>query len=443
MSEESLVAEREDSSSFWSGTGLGEDISDLSGAISDGSWTQGALAGAGLAGDVVSLAFNPLATAIGAVTGWILEHVHPFPEILDKLAGDADAVRAGSQTWVNISDHLKEQAQDLRNAIKRDMEGQVGQAADAWRSEGADLAAALESLGDLAHSVSTGLGIAGFIVQFVHDMVRDTISEAIGMFCQSVLEEVFSLGLGTPAVVAQISTWVAEKMEVVGRHVDDLISSFEALSKLLRKIEPVTRRLKAFLGHLASAREAPNRFAVRAGHRVGQRINRRLGRSPRSAGSARAAASTSRSAAHASASHDTADASAGHDTGGHTSSGHADTSTGHGAGGHAGHGGESTVVSRLAAVTVVSRPAAGTAVSRPVVSRPGRVPRARALAVIVGSAPKAGKPNRARPPVAVVTRARRPGRVRGLIMVWIRSRAPFQQWREHRPTPRRLVLVRA
>lgn len=136
MSEESLVAEREDSSSFWSGTGLGEDISDLSGAISDGSWTQGALAGAGLAGDVVSLAFNPLATAIGAVTGWILEHVHPFPEILDKLAGDADAVRAGSQTWVNISDHLKEQAQDLRNAIKRDMEGQVGQAADAWRSEG-------------------------------------------------------------------------------------------------------------------------------------------------------------------------------------------------------------------------------------------------------------------------------------------------------------------
>ena len=101
------------------------------------------------------------------------------------------------------------------------------------------------------------------------------------------------------------------------------------------------------------------------------------------------------------------------------------------------------VVSRLAAVTVVSRPAAGTAVSRPVVSRPGRVPRARALAVIVGSAPKAGKPNRARPPVAVVTRARRPGRVRGLIMVWIRSRAPFQRWREHRPTPRRLVLVRA
>ena len=95
-----------------------------------------------------------------------------------------------------------------------------------------------------------------------------------------------------------------------------------------------------------------------------------------------------------------------------------------------------------AAGTVVSRPAAGTVVSRPVVSRLGRA-RARALAVIVGSALKAGKPSRARPPVAVVTRARRPGRVRGLIMVWIRSRAPFQQWREHRPTPRRLVLVRA
>ena len=90
----------------------------------------------------------------------------------------------------------------------------------------------------------------------------------------------------------------------------------------------------------------------------------------------------------------------------------------------------------------------GTVVSRPVVSRPAavtvvsRLGRARALAVIVGSAPKAGKPSRAHRPVTGA-RTRRPGRVRGLIMVWIRSRAPFQQWREHRPTPRRLVLVRA
>ncbi|EGQ74840.1 FHA domain protein, partial [Actinomyces sp. oral taxon 448 str. F0400] len=93
---------------------------------------------------------------------------------------------------------------------------------------------------------------------------------------------------------------------------------------------------------------------------------------------------------------------------------------------------------------VMRTPAPGPVVSRPaavtVVSRLGR---ARALAVIVGSAPKAGKPSRARPPVAVVARTRRPGRVRGLIMVWIRSRAPFQQWREHRPTPRRPVLARA
>ena len=92
----------------------------------------------------------------------------------------------------------------------------------------------------------------------------------------------------------------------------------------------------------------------------------------------------------------------------------------------------------------------GTVVSRPVVSRPAAVTvvsrlgraRARALAVIVGSAPKAGKPSRAHRPVTGA-RTRRPGRVRGLIMVWIRSRAPFQQWREHRPTPRRPVLVRA
>ena len=49
MSENSLVASRQDSTSFWAGTGLGEDISDLSEAIGQGSWAQGTMAGIGAA----------------------------------------------------------------------------------------------------------------------------------------------------------------------------------------------------------------------------------------------------------------------------------------------------------------------------------------------------------------------------------------------------------
>jgi len=325
----SLVADRKDSTSFWSGTGLGEDISDLSESIGKGSWVQGTLAGVGTAADAVSLVFNPVASAVGWVAGWIIEHIPPLPEMLEKLTGDADAVRAGSQTWSNISTHLNEQAESLRTTINRDMADQVGQAADAWRSQGRGLASALESMGGLAKGVSTGLSVAGVVVQIVHDMVRDAIAEAIGMFSQSVLEEVFSLGLATPAVAAQISTWVTSKVSTITHRVKDLISSFEALSKLFRKISPLASKIKSLLNKL-------DEIPTDAGHRAGRWINEHTGRTSHTASTTTSAAHTAGTASHAgtdSASHaGTGSSSASHAETGSSSTGHAGTSsssTGH------------------------------------------------------------------------------------------------------------------
>ena len=322
MSTGSLVADRKDSTSFWSGTGLGEDISDLSESIGKGSWVQGTLAGVGTAADAVSLVFNPVASAVGWVAGWIIEHIPPLPEMLEKLTGDADAVRAGSQTWSNISTHLNEQAESLRTTINRDMADQVGQAADAWRSQGRGLASALESMGGLAKGVSTGLSVAGVVVQIVHDMVRDAIAEAIGMFSQSVLEEVFSLGLATPAVAAQISTWVTSKVSTITHRVKDLISSFEALSKLFRKISPLASKIKSLLNKL-------DEIPTDAGHRAGRWINEHTGRTSHTASTTTSAAHTAGTAG--TASHAGTD-SASHAGTGSSSASHAETgssSTGH------------------------------------------------------------------------------------------------------------------
>ena len=335
MSTGSLVADRKDSTSFWSGTGLGEDISDLSESIGKGSWVQGTLAGVGTAADAVSLVFNPVASAVGWVAGWIIEHIPPLPEMLEKLTGDADAVRAGSQTWSNISTHLNEQAESLRTTINRDMADQVGQAADAWRSQGRGLASALESMGGLAKGVSTGLSVAGVVVQIVHDMVRDAIAEAIGMFSQSVLEEVFSLGLATPAVAAQISTWVTSKVSTITHRVKDLISSFEALSKLFRKISPLASKIKSLLNKL-------DEIPTDAGHRAGRWINEHTGRTSHTASTTTSAAHTAGTASHAgtdSASHaGTSSSSTPHAETGSSSTGHAGT----GSASHAETGSSST-----------------------------------------------------------------------------------------------------
>ncbi|SHE25335.1 ADP-ribosyltransferase [Actinomyces glycerinitolerans] len=238
-----VAAQQESESSFWAGTGVGEDISDLSQAIGEGSWVQGSLAGVGLAGDVLFTVTNPIAAGVSIVVGWIIEHIYPLDEMLEQLTGDADAVIAGSQTWTNISNAYTQQATSLNDYLTADMADQAGQTADAWRTRAGKLAGGMNAMSAAAANIAKGLEISAAIVQFVHDMVRDAISEAIGMFFEAAAEEIFSLGLGTPAVVAQIGTWVADKVSMLASKAKDLVNSFEALSELLKKIEPGVTKL--------------------------------------------------------------------------------------------------------------------------------------------------------------------------------------------------------
>ncbi|SDN35532.1 WXG100 family type VII secretion target, partial [Actinomyces ruminicola] len=324
-----VAAQQESESSFWAGTGVGEDISDLSQAIGEGSWRQGAMAGVGLAGDVLFTVTNPIAAGVSVVVGWIIEHIYPLDEMLEQLTGDADAVMAGSQTWTNISNAYTQQATDLQDYLTADMADQAGLAADAWRARAGKLTGGMSAMSSVAANIAKGLEIAAAIVQFVHDMVRDAISEAIGMFFQAAAEEIFSLGLATPVVVGQISTWVADKVSMLASKAKDLINSFEALSGLLKKIEPGITKLMEGLKKLDLSDWAENK-----GTQVGRNIKNRMGGStPKHHATTLSASHTSTSGGGATNASTTTTSS-----GGHTSS---TGGSGAGSGGSSGGGSSS------------------------------------------------------------------------------------------------------
>ncbi|SHE26612.1 Hypothetical protein ACGLYG10_2863 [Actinomyces glycerinitolerans] len=287
-----LVAERQDSTSFWAGTGIGEDLSDLSEAIGNGSWVYGSLAGVALAGDVVFTVFNPIAAAVSAGLGWLIEHIHPLDEMLEQLTGDADAVMAGAQTWTNISEALATHAQDVRNYVTADMAGQAGLAAAAWRSRAKELSDGLDGASGAASGIAKGLQIAAAIVQFVHDMVRDTITEAFGMLIQAAAEEFFSLGLLTPLVAYQTYSWIATRVTRLSGKIKDLVTSISALSRLLNRVPP---GLTGMVGKLKKLKKlAPSNLAEATGRGIGRGIKNHLPGSPKApahAGAARAARS--------------------------------------------------------------------------------------------------------------------------------------------------------
>ncbi|RAX24320.1 MULTISPECIES: ADP-ribosyltransferase [unclassified Actinomyces] len=323
-----VAAQQESESSFWAGTGVGEDISDLSQAIGEGSWVQGSLAGVGLAGDVLFTVTNPIAAGVSIVVGWIIEHISPLDEMLEQLTGDADAVIAGSQTWTNIADAYTQQATSLNDYLTADMADQAGQTADAWRTRAGKLAGGMNAMSAAAANIAKGLEISAAIVQFVHDMVRDAISEAIGMFFEAAAEEIFSLGLATPVVAGQISTWVADKVSMLASKAKDLVNSFEALSELLKKIEPGVTKLMNGLKKLDLSDWAESK-----GTQVGRDIkNHMSGSTPKHHTTTLTAAHTSTSGGRGNStsttsSHSTTSTSSSHSTTSSAGGGHSTTST--------------------------------------------------------------------------------------------------------------------
>ena len=111
-----LVAPRIDSTRWYSGLGLIEDIADTVAGIESGSWIDSAIGGVATSLDTLATVLDPLGSLVSWGVGWLLEHVKPLSDVLDWLAGDPDQVTAYAQTWRNIAAESTGTAADLQSA---------------------------------------------------------------------------------------------------------------------------------------------------------------------------------------------------------------------------------------------------------------------------------------------------------------------------------------
>ncbi|MFT4260763.1 TNT domain-containing protein [Microbacterium sp.] len=235
-----LVADAIDTATPFSGAGILDSGEQLAGAIRSGDWVQGTVAGVGVALDTAATVIDPLGSLIGAGLGWLIDHLEPLKGWFNDFTGDAGQVAAFGQTWANISDQL-EDAQHELNRILADVDHLHGETIDAYVRFQRETAQHLGVAASWADAMSTGLQVAGTIVQIVHDVVRDVLSQLVGSIISWAAEAIFTLGLATPAIVAQVSTRVASLATKVGRSVTDALSSCKALARLLDQLSTLMR----------------------------------------------------------------------------------------------------------------------------------------------------------------------------------------------------------
>lgn len=254
----SLVAERQDTTSTLSGAGLLDDIEQLSSAITNKSWVSEALAGVAMGVDTIAYVSDPLGTLMAWGIGWVFDHIQPFKDWMLQLAGDSDQLRANGQTWKNISATLRAAAHNIEQDVRASFPdgSSTGSTASAYVTASSATTAGIAMAGTLSGAVGTAYDVCAVIIQFVHDFVRDAISQVVGSILSYAVELVASFGTAFPLVMEQISTRVASLMGGVSRRIAALKESLSNLGAQLTNADQLLKSLKEWLYNLTHA-DAP------------------------------------------------------------------------------------------------------------------------------------------------------------------------------------------
>ncbi|WIX90727.1 DUF6531 domain-containing protein [Amycolatopsis sp. DG1A-15b] len=245
-----LVAQKQDSTTWHTGISVVDDAVGAYDGISSGNWIEGGIAAIGAGMDLLTMAMNPVGTLISYGLNWLIEHVKPLQDALNHLAGDADQIAAYAQTWKNVGAAVGKAAQDLAATVQQDTANWAGAAADTYRAGIKKKLDHITAAATCANAISTVVEIVGVLTGMVRGLVRDMVTQAIGDFIQDALEEVCSLGLGTPVVVAQVVEQVSAWMEKIGAAIKKLINSVEKLRPLMNKLEEIFAAVKKIMAEL-------------------------------------------------------------------------------------------------------------------------------------------------------------------------------------------------
>lgn len=210
--------------------------------------------------DAVSMVVDPIATLGSSCAAFLLDYLSPLHEDLEHLTGSPEKVKALAATWDNLAKELDGTADDHARAAGQVLSSWRGPAADAYREAAEGLVQMLREDARACTSAADGLRVAAVIVQVVYEVVKGIISDLVGQLISLVVEELCSLGLGTPVVISQACTKIAAKAPQVVRWVEKIEEVMEEFhtkisrfTELTREVEVKVTRVKETFLHVETA----------------------------------------------------------------------------------------------------------------------------------------------------------------------------------------------
>ncbi len=242
MTDNPLVAPVEDSTEWYTGIGIAESISDLVQGIESGNWVDIGLGAVTTGLEALSIVMDPIGSVGSNLVSFIIEHVEPLQDALDKLAGNADVVAAQAQTWQNIAKAVREEGAAYGTEATADTESWVGKAGDAYRVRAATTATLIGAAAQAADGLGSAVRMAGMVVGVVRETVRDLIADLVGRLVVWAAEALTIVG--APAAAAQAATAAAKWAARIAQIIKKLVRTLQNLVPLLRKLQGLLDQIR-------------------------------------------------------------------------------------------------------------------------------------------------------------------------------------------------------
>ena len=261
-SENPLVAARVDSTTAITGIGLVESAMGLYNGVESGSWVEGGLGAAGAGLETLGLVLDPVGTLASYGVAWLMEHVQPLSDALDRLAGDPDTIASYAATWRNVATAVQQAGADFGTAVNQGTAGWQGQAADAYRVHTAGQIEQLTAAGTGAQTVGSIVEGAGVLVGVVREVVRDLVAECVSTLIaripQWAAEIGLTVGIATPHVVASAVALIARWVDRIAEVITSLTRSLGNLMPLIRRLDELFAGIRDGLTGAPSAGTPPS-----------------------------------------------------------------------------------------------------------------------------------------------------------------------------------------
>lgn len=287
--ENDLVAAETDRPMSAEGAGLLDSLSlwadsadDLHADLTGDNWIDFAISSGVLTIDAVATYSDPIGSLISAGLGFVLEHIKPFSDWFDELAGDPEAVAAFAATWRNIGYEVG----NIRYGLEADRESRMasmeGPGVLAYTRQSRSLALKLHVIYKGSTGAADAYEALSELVDLVHDLVRDCLCDIIGSIISYATELILTLGAATPLVIQQASTRVAALSAKVGPQVSGVVTSGRSLADKLDELTSIIDQMPPVVPRGCAGRPPlPHRQARPPQRRRGGRPRRqRLERGP-------------------------------------------------------------------------------------------------------------------------------------------------------------------